>query len=120
MTRTLNYFKEKEYACKCGCGKASMDRTFMFMVNQARDFARVPFVVNSGCRCEEHNRNVGGSLISSHLIGRAFDIKAEHSDIRFVIIRSLLLVGFSRIGVGEDFIHVDNDPSKPRKVFWLY
>jgi hypothetical protein len=28
--------------------------------------------------------------------------------------------GFNRIGIAPTFIHVDNDPSKPEDVIWLY
>jgi hypothetical protein len=28
--------------------------------------------------------------------------------------------GFNRIGISSTFIHVDNDPSKPEDVIWLY
>ena len=34
--------------------------------------------------------------------------------------KSLMKVGFNRIGVGNTFIHVDIDPEKPIDVIWTY
>ena len=92
----------------------------MFMLNQARDLAGIPFIVLSGSRCEKHNKAEGGKEESSHLVGFGSDIAAENDEKRFIILRALVIVGFSRIGIGKSFIHVDNDPTKNRKRLWLY
>jgi hypothetical protein len=39
---------------------------------------------------------------------------------RFLIVSACIVAGFTRIGVGSGFIHVDDDPGKPPKVLWLY
>lgn len=117
---TKNYFTEKETMCRCGCHSGGFLPDFREKLNKARELAGIPFFVLSGFRCEEHNRNVGGSETSSHLIGCAADIKAEDSRKRFIIVKALLDAGFTRIGIGKDFVHVDDDFCKDKEVIWLY
>jgi hypothetical protein len=63
---------------------------------------------------------VGGKKDSAHRYGVACDISAVDSRSRFLIIKGLLHAGFTRIGVGSHFIHVDADISKDGEVAWLY
>ena len=87
-------------------------------MNKVRRFSRTPFYINSACRCEKHNTNVGGSKNSSHLVGFAFDIRVNSSVNRFKIVSNLIKYGFNRIGIYKDFIHVDGDDSKTQNVIW--
>ena len=115
----MKYFKEEEFNCKC-CGKNNMDYQTKLMLDTARELAGVPFIINSACRCSEHNAKVGGSATSSHLKGIAVDIKAIGSRDRYLIYKGLLEAGFKRIGVANSFIHADNDTTKSQDVMWLY
>ena len=47
---SLNYFKESEFTCKCGCGETVISRHLLEMLDEARDFAKTPFVITSGYR----------------------------------------------------------------------
>ena len=127
-TKFLNFKKES-----FDQGGPPMDENFMHKLQTARSLAEelckdlgyprssAYFVINSGSRSEEHNRQVGGKPDSTHLYGRACDIKATNSRSRFIIAKSLLLAGFTRIGIGEDFIHVDiGYPNKDIYVMWTY
>jgi uncharacterized protein YcbK (DUF882 family) len=118
----MNYFTEKELACPC-CGKNNIQKFFLDRLNRARNIAEIPFHTTSICRCIKHNESelVGGSKTSSHLKGLAADIYIKgNSTIRFIIISALLKAGFTRIGIGKTFIHVDSDFDKKQKVCWLY
>lgn len=90
------------------------------MLDAARSIAGVPFKITSGYRTAKHNLKVGGSENSSHLRGKAADIACRHSSTRFRIIAALIAAGFTRIGIGATFIHVDNDSVKTPGVAWLY
>lgn len=114
------YFKDEKLACKCGCGKNNFKKSTRKRLNRARDIAGVPFIVNSACRCAEHNRKVGSKPTSSHLVGVAMDIRAEDSVTRFAVLEGLMKAGFKRIGIHKDFIHADDDPTKPPRVAWMY
>ena len=115
----IEYFTPSEFSCKC-CGEVELGDSFMQMLDLARSIAGVPFTITSGYRCKEHNEAEGGKPTSSHPLGLAADIKASGSRHRFTILSALLDAGFSRIGIGSDFIHVDNDQNKSGFVVWLY
>ena len=98
----------------------NMDNEFLYMLDDARDIAGIPFKINSGYRTEDHNKKVGGKKDSSHLIGLAADISCKDSRQRSIMLSSFRAVGFTRIGIGKTFIHVDSDMSKDNHVTWLY
>lgn len=114
----MNHFKEKEFACKCGCGRNKMSHVFLNMLDNARDIAGIPFVINSGYRCQEYNKRIGGVKGSAHTHGVAADIKVSDNRARYLILTALLKAGFNRIGVYSSFIHVDCDVSKTNDVVW--
>jgi len=116
---SYKYFKKEEFACPC-CGKNEIKDEFLEKLDEAREIAGVPFVITSGYRCSKHNKEVGGSPTSSHLKGLAADIKTTSSKQRYKILNALLKVGFKRVGIGQNFIHVDLDTEKVQEVAWDY
>jgi len=120
----MTYFTNKELSCPC-CGMLFISDTFLSKLTEARILAGVPFAVNSACRCDAHNKEVGGSPTSSHLVSSthscvAMDIGVTSSAQRFKILAALIKVGFTRIGVAKTFIHVDGDLAKSQEVTWVY
>jgi len=99
---------------------AFMQQEFLDLLDDARDLAGVPFIINSGFRTPAANRRAGGKETSSHLTGWACDIRATSSNRRYLIIAALCGVGFNRIGVADTFVHVDMDPTKSQNCLWLY
>ena len=100
-----------------------MDKDFLEKLDYARGNAGVPFKINSGYRTKEWNYKVGGrssALGSSHLKGLAADIHCNNSRDRALIIKALLEVGITRIGIANTFIHCDVDKRKDQDVIWLY
>ena len=106
------YFKEID--------DGNMDEDFLYSLDHARELAGIPFVITSAYRTPEKNKEVGGSENSSHLKGLAVDIRVRSSSERYTILNALICVGFNRIGIGENFIHVDQDPEKVSNVIWTY
>ena len=98
----------------------NMDKCFLEMLDNARDIAGIPFVINSGYRTLEHNAKVGGVNSSSHTKGVAVDIACNESRARFVIVSALKDAGFTRMGISDSFIHVDSDSDKAKNVIWTY
>jgi len=113
------YFTDKELRCPC-CGVLKMNVDLKRLLNAARGIANIPFVVTSGYRCSKHNKDVGGSVNSSHLKGLAVDISCTDSYSRMKIVNALLTVGFNRVGIGDDFVHADVDKDKQENVLWTY
>lgn len=118
-TKYMKYFKIDEFNCKC-CGKNEIKQELIDDLEHARELAGIPFVINSGYRCPKHNKEVGGKTNSSHLQGLAVDIKAVNSRDKYLILKSLIISGFNRIGIGSDFIHCDIDNTKDIQVIWTY
>ena len=104
------YFKEVEY---------KMDADFLAKLDKAREFAKVPFVINSAYRSPEHAESIKNPT-SSHIKGLAVDIKATDSRTRYTVLNALIQVGFNRIGIADTFIHVDDDKDKSQQVIWTY
>lgn len=119
----MNYFEESEFKCKCGkCDKGYEDvsRVLLNKLNRARHIANTPFTLTSAMRCPAHNRAEGGSPTSSHMNGKAVDIKVRSAKQRHTILTALIEAGFNRIGIADSFIHVDVDNEKRNGVCWVY
>lgn len=119
------YFDESEFVCQCGCGFSNWDtddgQRFIRGLDRARGLAGIPFIIASGCRCPTHNEAVGGKLDSSHL-KIAADIRATTSTTKFIIVKALMDVGFTRIFLYHDknIIHVDMDETKSSPALRAY
>jgi zinc D-Ala-D-Ala carboxypeptidase len=114
------YFSEDEMRCKCGCGQVPMDSHFMDMLDSLRAAVGRPLLVSSGYRCSKHDKGEKGE--GNHTQGKAVDIACPDSTLRFAIIRQAILLGFKRIGIHRDFLHLDmvSDSEHPNNVLWLY
>jgi len=113
----MSYFKESEFKCPC-CDKAKVSAFLIHLLNKVRNLYGKPMIVNSGFRCEKHNKAVGGKPNSAHLRGTAADIKCTNSVDRYILVSLFFEAGFKRMGIYEDFIHVDVDEELPRPVLW--
>tara|TARA_R110000782_G_scaffold168799_1_gene260810 strand:- start:167 stop:544 length:378 start_codon:yes stop_codon:yes gene_type:complete len=122
----LKYFKLSEFDSPDSVGSGEMMETeFLEMLDIARDIAGFPFIINSGFRTISHNQALkekGYKVAknSSHLLGWAADLHCGSGKRRFLMIEALLDAGFTRLGIGENFIHVDCDPEKSQMTIWTY
>lgn len=117
----LTYFNEKDFQqCDPVCTLSDMNRSFMAMLDNAREHAGTPFILTSAFRSVGHEHKQGRDGTSSHTKGIAVDIFANNSVTRFKVVTGLLKAGFTRIGIGENFVHVDADRDKAQNVMWDY
>ena len=128
----LRYFKkdlsEFHSPDQPGSGFENMDLNFVKKLDQARHLTMgTPFKITSGFRSPEYHHELklmgyDTASNSSHLKGLAADIATPDSRSRFKIIRALMEVGFTRLGIGEHFLHVDASPEneKSQEVCWDY
>lgn len=122
----MKYFQFHEFDSPLQEGSGQlMDRDFLEQLDNAREYAGIPFKITSGYRIEADIERLEKdgykvSRQSAHLKGLAADIACENSAQRFKIIDSLLKAGFHRIGIARTFIHVDSDPDKPANLIWTY
>lgn len=121
----LTHFKREEFVCKCGCGRADMQRDFVIALDNIRKTLDVPLVINSGFRCERHNRSVGGG--PAHPAGVAADI-AVFGTIAYRLVGQAYEFGMTGIGVSQfgarrhRYIHLDALDTERylRPMIWSY
>lgn len=98
-----------------------MDLELLQKLDHAREVAGIPFVIGfEAYRTEAHNSELDGAAKNSaHLRGYAVDIQVRAPRNRFLILRGLIIAGFTRIGDRYDaHIHVDCDPTLDQSVAW--
>jgi hypothetical protein len=121
----LPFFKPHEFECNCThkCGLQNMTKEHMDLLFKARkmvDHRGVIFDITSGSRCNYWNKHEGGSFASDHVTGEGSDIFVSGSRDRFLILKALIEVGFSRIGIGRTFLHAGSAARNDQEVCWLY
>ena len=105
----MKWFKEKEFACKC-CGqlpplaRENVKALVSEVLDPVREKLGMPIVVNSGYRCEKHNKDVGGVKNSQHLKGEAADVTC--SDLKRL--KALIIENgqFDQLITYPTFLHV--------------
>jgi len=106
MQLSVNFTSE-EFACNCGCGFDDIQQAIVDKLQNMRYELKVPIRINSGCRCAKHNKDVGGAPSSFHVLGRAADISSPGVSLA-TIYEVAKSVGFHGLGLGNNFLHVDN------------
>jgi len=110
------HFSRSEFSCKDGCGFDTVDAELITVLEDVRTSFRMPVIINSGCRCEEHNKLANGSEKSQHLKGRAADFRVEglHPD---MVANYLERKYFDRYGIGryDGRTHIDTRSDGPTR-----
>ena len=117
-------FKKSEFDCKCGCEMPEdVLANVTKLANQlqyVRDNVAMPITINSGYRCQAHNKSVGGSENSQHLLGKAADIVINGLDPvldTYDYLDDLILTGEilqGGLGMYKTFTHYDIRKTKAR------
>ena len=99
-----------------------LDKKIIVYLGRTPDFLNEVFLQDDGQGAynKEWNAKIGGRVGSSHIKGLAADIHCNSSRDRALIVKSLLEVGITRIGIAKTFIHCDVDKQKDQDVIWLY
>ncbi len=105
-----NNFTLREFACKDGSHQVAIHSELLERLQRLRDLAGKPITITSGYRNTSHNKAVGGSPTSRHLLGQAADIQIPglHPD---EVAQMAKQAGFSGIGIYPTFTHVDIRPN---------
>ena len=115
-------FRAKEFACKDGTDPLFVDSELVQVLQAIRDHFGAPVVITSGYRTAAHNRAVGGSKSSQHLLGRAADIQVQDTDpLAVAAYAESLMPGWGGVGRypvkagrAKGWVHVDTRPNKSR------
>jgi hypothetical protein len=114
----IKYFERREFRCKCGrCNGYPVEPSWdlLLILDDIREHFKAPVRINSGIRCEAHNKSVGGASKSQHLYGTAADIKVDGVPPSEVAeYAETLLPNTGGIGRYGTFTHVDTRKTKSR------
>ena len=119
----VSYFKISEFDSKDGAEMPSDVKMNVIELidnlNVLRQELGSPLYVNSGYRSPEHNKNIGGSINSQHLTGKAADIRSNEYTPKQIKekIEELIKVGKMKQGglsAYNTFVHYDMRGNKAR------
>ena len=118
------YFSRSEFRCKgedChesgigNCGQGTVDIDLLDCLNDLREYTGCRIDITSAHRCENHNKDVGGSERSQHLHGRAADFIIEgvhpHEAYNLVVKRHPHMSA----GKYDTFTHIDSRSGDPKR-----
>lgn len=104
-------FDRSEFACRCQCGYDDINILLVNRLQAIRDITGLKMIINSGCRCEKHNREVGGAPDSYHLTGQAADWRFEPASYTWYVMLSRWSGGFHYYE-DKGFVHTDVGPKR--------
>lgn len=113
------YFRETEFQ-KVGCSSQQMSLDLLSKLDKFREIYGSPITISSAYRSVAHEKSKGRTGSSSHCKGLAVDVYCIGDQTRYEMLKSALLAGFCRIGVGSTFLHLDIDPDKTQDCIWTY
>lgn len=107
-------FKSTEFDCKCGnCATTLVDQALVELLQKIRDHFGKALVINSGYRCNAHNKAIGGATNSQHTYGKAADIVVK-GVVAADVYKYADSIGTRGLGKYNTFTHVDTRSKKAR------
>lgn len=103
--------------CVPRCNLSDLDKSLVEKLTAL--YEKNPFKITSAYRSVEYELSKHRPGTSSHCKGLAVDVYAPNGLTKLHIVRDALNVGFQRIGIGSNFIHLDVDIDKPKSI-WTY
>lgn len=108
MTQLSKHFRSAEFECKCGCGFDNISHELVDVLENLRETYQSPIKINSGCRCCEHNKAVGGEERSKHMQGIAVDfVVLGYSPAKIYQYLDQKYKGQYGIGEYAGWVHID-------------
>lgn len=117
----MKYFSEGEFnRCVPSCSMRDMDSSFLELLDRVREDCGIPLILNCAYRSVEWDKEKGRSGNSAHCKGKAVDIRCNSSATAYKIVVAALKNNIRRIGIGNGYVHIDNDDTLPQEVIWNY
>lgn len=109
-------FKSTEFDCngKNCCSTTKIDTDLIEICQKVRDRFKAEVIINSGYRCSEHNKSVGGASKSKHIDGMAADIVVKGIK-PIEVAKFCESIGVKGIGLYGWGCHID---TRTKKGFW--
>ena len=101
-------YDKNSFSCKCGCGTNNIYEEFIDFMNYLYKETDTVYEINSGVRCINHNKKVGGKENSDHIYGKAIDVKTLTIEDRSLVVYYAFKFGIPRAIVYTDkyFVHL--------------
>lgn len=118
LDKEFNPYSPESFKCKCGCNETiGVRNELLYFMNYLHHKTGKYYDINSGFRCREHNKKIGGidyvdkkgkHIISDHCTGLAVDIATPDLESRGEVIYYAFRFGIPRAIVYTDkkFIHL--------------
>ncbi len=97
----------KEFASKDGADILKIDLVVVCIAQLIRDITGKAVIINSGYRTPSHNKAVGGTSNSKHLLGCALDFYVKGIKTPQTYANLAYSIGLVRVGVYSNFVHMD-------------
>ena len=115
------HFSESEFQrCSPACYWSDMSAAFMKRLERFREIVACPVYLNSAFRSSAYEIQHGRTGSSMHTFGRAVDIRCRSNQERLKFIRAAIECGFNGIGIGYNYIHLDDRDDCMNPCMWLY
>lgn len=115
---TPKFFSRTEFnLCTPSCDLEDMDEDFLKKLDHLREVCDFPMTITCAYRSVEYDKSKGRTGNSYHTRGRAVDIYCTNSYRRFAIVHHAPFCGLNGIGVGSNFVHVDD---RIVQTMWTY
>lgn len=102
------HFKAQEFACKDGCKFVMVSKILVQVLEALRQKIGEEVYINSGFRTPEHNKAVGGAILSYHQYGMAADIRAKTKTPKELYdLLDKMMAGWGGLELHQTFVHVD-------------
>lgn len=106
-------FKLYEFECKDGNHEVKLNPVLLALIQCLRTRVQKPIIILSAYRTPEYNKKVGGAPKSQHMLGNAVDIRI-YGMTPTEVAKEAEKVGFTGIGIYNDFTHLDVREGKAR------
>ena len=91
---------------------------FISTLDTLRAQCGFPLKVNSGYRSTKHSIEQAKAKPGMHTTGKAADLAVNGGVQKYLLVQCAMNLGFTGIGIGDNFIHVDKRLGTP--VMWTY
>lgn len=120
----IKHFKKSEVVSP-DTGEEDMDFRLMEMLDSLREYVGTPLIITSGYRTQAHNASLKhSSTHSRHIIGNAVDIAVNNAVVMGKIVSFALTWKCGTkvwgLGIGKNFVHIDNDANRQEFMVWGY
>lgn len=101
------HFRAKEFQSR-NCNFIIVSKYLLKILDELRDKIGEPIYINSGYRTPEHNKKVGGAVLSYHQYGMAADIRADKTTPKQLYdILDEMMQGWGGLEEHATFVHID-------------